>query len=220
LLDAGFDLEAVTTSGVNPMAFQKQFLRPGDNMHGLQPGVTPLMKAADKGHHLCVARLLRAGADKNAVNSMNADIGWMTPLLYAVQSGHLKCVKELVNAGVDLEVKTQQNMTALLCAAQLGHHQMMSLLLDGGANRKAKATGGNTALHQAAMSGMLNNMAIVYRKQGKYDEALRLYTECLVIRKKALGDEHIEVAETLHNIALVRKQLDHHDDDVYCCWMQ
>ena len=37
--------------------------------------------------------------------------------------------------------------------------------------------------------------------QGKYDEAEPLYKESLAIRKKVLGDEHPDVAESLNNLA-------------------
>ena len=49
----------------------------------------------------------------------------------------------------------------------------------------------------------LNNLAIVYRAQGKYTEAEGLYKRALVIREKALGANHPYVAETLNHLAWI-----------------
>ena len=53
------------------------------------------------------------------------------------------------------------------------------------------------------MAQTLNNLAIVYRDQGKYSEAEGLYKRALVIREKALGASHPDVAQTLNNLAIV-----------------
>ena len=49
----------------------------------------------------------------------------------------------------------------------------------------------------------LNNLAELYRAQGKYAEAEPLHKHSLAIREKALGPEHPEVATSLHNLALL-----------------
>ncbi|MCH8267055.1 MAG: tetratricopeptide repeat protein [Acidobacteria bacterium] len=52
----------------------------------------------------------------------------------------------------------------------------------------------------------LNNLAVVFRAQGKYEEAEPLYQRSLAIDEKALGPEHPKVATTLENYAdLLRK---------------
>jgi tetratricopeptide (TPR) repeat protein len=43
----------------------------------------------------------------------------------------------------------------------------------------------------------------VYRKQGKYEEALYNYEKALEIRENALGKEHISTAKIYNNISLV-----------------
>ena len=48
-----------------------------------------------------------------------------------------------------------------------------------------------------------NNMAIVYKKQGKYEEALAMYEKALSIKLKKLGDDHPSVAMTFENIGLL-----------------
>ncbi len=52
----------------------------------------------------------------------------------------------------------------------------------------------------------LNNLAALYRAQGKYAEAEPLYKRSLAIWEKALGPEHTLVAQSLENLAhLLRK---------------
>ena len=55
----------------------------------------------------------------------------------------------------------------------------------------------------ARVGQTLNNLAIVYRRQGKYSEAEGLYKRALAIREKALGANHGDVGQTLNNLALV-----------------
>jgi tetratricopeptide (TPR) repeat protein/CHAT domain-containing protein len=47
----------------------------------------------------------------------------------------------------------------------------------------------------------LNNLAIVYKAQGKYSEAEELYKRDLAISEKSLGASHPNVAQTLNNLA-------------------
>ena len=44
-------------------------------------------------------------------------------------------------------------------------------------------------------------MAIVYKNQGKYEEALAMYEKALSISLKKLGDDHPDVATTYNNMA-------------------
>lgn len=47
----------------------------------------------------------------------------------------------------------------------------------------------------------LNNLALLYRSQGKYSEAEHLYIEALALTRKLLGEEHPDVAQSLNNLA-------------------
>ena len=49
----------------------------------------------------------------------------------------------------------------------------------------------------------LNNLANLYRAQGRYSEAERFLKRALVIREKSLGPNHADVGQTLNNLALV-----------------
>ena len=47
----------------------------------------------------------------------------------------------------------------------------------------------------------MNNLAELYRKQGKYEAAEPLYVDALAMRKKLLGEEHPDVAQSMNNLA-------------------
>ncbi len=47
----------------------------------------------------------------------------------------------------------------------------------------------------------LNNLAVVYRSQGRYAEAEPLHERALAIREEALGPDHPDVATSLNNLA-------------------
>jgi tetratricopeptide (TPR) repeat protein len=51
----------------------------------------------------------------------------------------------------------------------------------------------------------LNELALVYDSQGKYDEAIKLYLESIEIDKKTIGIEHPDYATRLNNLAGVYK---------------
>ncbi len=50
---------------------------------------------------------------------------------------------------------------------------------------------------------MLNILALVYRDQSKYKEAIVLLNDALSIREKTLGSDHPAVAATLNNLAVL-----------------
>ena len=47
----------------------------------------------------------------------------------------------------------------------------------------------------------LNNLALLYASQERYEEAEPLYLQALSLRKKLLGEEHPSVAISLNNLA-------------------
>ena len=49
----------------------------------------------------------------------------------------------------------------------------------------------------------LNNLASLYRAQGRYADAEPLYKRSLAIREKTLGPDHPDVAVSLNNLALL-----------------
>ena len=47
----------------------------------------------------------------------------------------------------------------------------------------------------------LGNLALVYRDQGKFAQAERLYRRALAIRERSLGADHVLVADSLDALA-------------------
>ena len=49
----------------------------------------------------------------------------------------------------------------------------------------------------------LNNLAALYAKQGKYEQAEPLFQRALAIRERVLGAEHPDTASSLNNLAIL-----------------
>ena len=50
----------------------------------------------------------------------------------------------------------------------------------------------------------MNNLAVVRREQGRYEEAAVLYGQTLDLRRRLLGDDHPHVALTVHNFSALQ----------------
>jgi tetratricopeptide (TPR) repeat protein len=50
----------------------------------------------------------------------------------------------------------------------------------------------------------LNNLAGLYRSQGRYEEAEPLYRDALAMYKRLLGEAHPDVASSLFNLGALR----------------
>ncbi len=77
--------------------------------------------------------------------------------------------------------------------------------LDQRASRLAK----ETTLDPATRADLLDALGVAYRSSGRSEEARPLLMEALALRRKILGDEHVLVAESLHNLANVERELRH-----------
>src|SRR5262245_42502954 len=62
-----------------------------------------------------------------------------------------------------------------------------------------------------AVGQTLNNLARLYRDQGKYGEAEGLYKRALTIREQTLGPSHPYVAATRHDLAAVASGRGHYE---------
>jgi tetratricopeptide (TPR) repeat protein len=51
----------------------------------------------------------------------------------------------------------------------------------------------------------LNNLAFLYRSQGRYNEAEALYIEALAMRKRLLGENHPNTITTRQNLEYLRR---------------
>ncbi len=56
------------------------------------------------------------------------------------------------------------------------------------------------------MAASLNNLALLYKAQGRYAEAAPLYKRALAIFEKVLGLDHPDVARGLENYAVLLRE--------------
>jgi tetratricopeptide (TPR) repeat protein len=62
----------------------------------------------------------------------------------------------------------------------------------------------------------LNNLAELYRSQGRYDEAEPMYKRALEIYEKALETDHPDVATFLENMSFLYKKLNRNAEAEQC----
>ena len=74
--------------------------------------------------------------------------------------------------------------------------------MDRGVERVRKGRGEDPAVEAL----LLDTAAGVYRNLSLFDKARELFGEALAIRRVTFGSEHMEVAETLHNLASLEKR--------------
>ena len=58
-----------------------------------------------------------------------------------------------------------------------------------------------------------NNLGLVHRKLGNYEQAKEYYHRDLAISLKQLGPEHVDVATSYNNLGLVHDKLGESEDD-------
>ncbi|CAN4121260.1 unnamed protein product [Withania somnifera] len=119
-----------------------------------QEGETVLYVAAENGHSLVVAELLRHLDLQTA--SILANNGY-DAFHVASKQGHLEVLKELLHSFPNLVMTTDSsNSTALHTAAAQGHVDVVNLLLEIDSNlAKIARNNGKTILHTAARMGHL-----------------------------------------------------------------
>ena len=94
---------------------------------------TGLIRAAERGHHRIVERLLAAGIDRDHVNRL----GW-TALLEAIVLGeggrqHVRTVRALIAGGVDVDLPDGNGVRPLTHARERGYTAIAGLLEEAGA---------------------------------------------------------------------------------------
>jgi serine/threonine-protein kinase len=68
-------------------------------------------------------------------------------------------------------------------------------------DQRAGRLAGEAGLDPATRADLLDALGVAYRSLGRYEQAGPLLEEALALRRQALGDEHVLVAESLHNLA-------------------
>jgi uncharacterized protein len=107
--------------------------------------VPPLIRASSLGDHAAVERLIRQGANVNAVDERG-----ITALHYAVNCHNIdiRVVRDLVNAGADINARTPDNVTPLMNAVSMpyGKPEIALELIRAGAKVNVADSKGETAL--------------------------------------------------------------------------
>ncbi len=107
-----------------------------------------LMVAASKGYDTEIERLLKKGADINALSYEGA-----TPLIFAVANNQIKSVLALLAYGPEVNKLTLNNETALIIAVRNRNSTITEALLRGGADIDMADKNGATPLHYATLDG-------------------------------------------------------------------
>lgn len=116
-----------------------------------EAGYTALHSAGQDGNTGEVLDLLRAGADKDALN-----VRGETPLILAAREGHLPVVEVLLADGADVNIESEfLGRTALISAAQGGHNGIVIALLSRKSGKSCRSKARH-ALIEAAGKGHLS----------------------------------------------------------------
>ena len=75
---------------------------------------------------------------------------------------------------------------------------------------RSRSTNGHWRLREEVLGPMhpdtatsLNNLAVLYNSQGKYDDAEPLFKRALAVREEVLGPMHPDTATSLNNLAVL-----------------
>jgi ankyrin repeat protein len=136
-----------------------------------QPGLTPLMAAAEKGRTDAVNFLIEQGADLDAADPQ----GW-TAVMHAISRQRSEILKLLLKAGASAVVSgADENTTPLHLAATGARPELVATLLSLPATalpasaREAKDSTGRTALHVASKNGRNGSVVALLKAKGRIE---------------------------------------------------
>jgi ankyrin repeat protein len=131
---------------------------------------TGLIRAAERGHHLVVGRLLRAGIDKDHVNRIGYQAVHEAVWFGADEPDELATVRVLVAAGVQLDrPSVTERLTPLEMARQRGYARLERML--DAASRHRPAADPDAALLAAARTGDADAVALALRDGARIEAA-------------------------------------------------
>jgi ankyrin repeat protein/GTPase SAR1 family protein len=127
---------------------------------------TPLMLAAQEGHHDIVNLLILCSANVDKNNSYG-----LTALHIGSMEGHMEVVKVLLKAHAKIDKVTldRSRSTPLMLAARKGHQNIITHLITCGASVDKKDLNNRTALHYASERGNLEMVKLLLNAGAKID---------------------------------------------------
>ncbi|HIG28265.1 MAG TPA: hypothetical protein EYQ50_10865 [Verrucomicrobiales bacterium] len=153
-------------------------------------GATALHWAVHLDYIGIAERLIRAGADINAVNRYD-----VSPILPACINGNATMIELLLEAGANVSRTTPEGATPLMFAARTGIPRAVSILLSHGAEPNTReSTRGQTALMWAAAEGHQQAVQTLIRQGAEIiSRSDRGFTAFLFAARQG----HLEVIQTL-----------------------
>lgn len=142
-----------------------------------QDGLTPLMRACERGNECVALQLIRLGAN---VTRRHAHVGWQ-PLHYAASSGQRKAVAVVLDAlaargerdGVDVTTSDlDASRTPLHLACGAGRVEVVQLLLDCGADASVEDAIGNTPLMVATRRSHVPVVRLLSQRGARHESFL------------------------------------------------
>jgi ankyrin repeat protein len=175
LLDRGADLNAKNSAGYTTLMFASEGDRRDivsallDNASLDPSGLcdrnsyqeTVLMAIAKQGQTDIVQRLVKMGAEINAVNRLGD-----TALYLAADRGHLYTVKALCELGAEVNTANRGGWTPLMMSSALGHLEIMEILLQYQADYLPKNNWHGSALSEARKSIRANQAVEILIRAG------------------------------------------------------
>jgi ankyrin repeat protein len=203
LIDAGADVNAVdgTTQSAYLIATSEGYLElleltlasaaevdALDSWNG-----TGLIRAAERGHHLVVGRLLRAGIDKDHVNRIGYQAVHEAVWFGADAADELSTVQVLVAGGVELDrPSVTEGLTPLEMARERGYPTLERVLA--AAQRHRASDDPDAVLLAAAATGDADAVALALRDGADLEARDAAGRTALLL---ASAGDHVEVARVL-----------------------
>ena len=140
-----------------------------------------------------------------AASAASAAVLVLVASLVAMYTSRLATERDRAQREADKAGKMSEILMGLLTSADpyasrvTGSEPTVRNLLDGSAARVQTELNGEPELQ----TEMLTTMGRTYRKLGMYERARALLEDALISGRKAFGDEHVRVAQTLHDLGVV-----------------
>ena len=100
----------------------------------------------------------------------------------------------------------------LISQADPRHAKGREITIRQALDQRAVSLARDTSLDPATRADLLDALGVAYRSLGRYEQAAPLLKEALALRRQMLGEGHIQVAESLHNLANLERNLHHPDE--------